>query len=453
MTSCRLPGESGTVEINTQHKIFAVLFAQDGNQVLSGGKEGMLRRWRVEDGQEVGEPIRMEGAEICAPALSPDCKWLVCGLRRLGSSDGRTRVRVWDAQTHEKVLDIHGHTNTVFSVDISPDSTKFATGGLDKQAFIHCITTGENLVGPLKHGGTVVAVRFSPDGDRLATATGDKTDTTSVRIYDSDDGQQLLNIPCWFWTCVSSPLAWSADGHQLFAATSGEVKCFDTSSGTLLNKWAAPGARWATSIIIAHNQKFAAAAASTSLFFWDTFTGQQVGSVIEVASNIRSISHSPNDDHIVTGEENGKITIRSLRDILPSSYLTMNLPFLHISEAVFKSWRQGDLTRVEELLIADTTRPSSPLHRAHTLAYHALVRSRSNHWDAAIDGAKKVDFAHLSSHVVPTVHTSLSRFNHPSLVMLQTLSLISAMASTRRQYVYLISCSLMVSRARINFSC
>ncbi|KAF8434726.1 hypothetical protein L210DRAFT_3552125 [Boletus edulis BED1] len=62
---------------------------------------------------------------------------------------------------------------------------------------------------------------------------------------------------------------------------------------------------------------------------------------------------------------------------------------MHINEAVFKSWRQGDLTRVEELLIADTTRPSSPLHRARALAYRALVRSRSKHWDTAIDDAKK----------------------------------------------------------------
>ncbi|KAG6377283.1 WD40-repeat-containing domain protein [Boletus reticuloceps] len=201
------------------------------------------------------------------------------------------------------VLDIHGHTDSVLSVDISPTSTKFATGGFDKQAFIHSITTGEKLVGPLEHDAWVVTVRFSPNGDRLATATGDEKDTTSIRIYDSDN----------------------ADGRQLFAATLGEVKCFDTSSGALLNKRTIPGAKRAYSIVLARYQNFAVAVTSKSLFFWDTSTGQRIGSVIELASSVWSISLSPNDDHIVTGEENGKITIRSLRDILPSSYLTVNV--------------------------------------------------------------------------------------------------------------------------------
>lgn len=61
--------------------------------------------------------------------LSPDRKWLVCVLRLLHTSirEGNVPVRVWDAQTHEEVLDIKGHINAVFSVDIPPDSTRFVT--------------------------------------------------------------------------------------------------------------------------------------------------------------------------------------------------------------------------------------------------------------------------------------------------------------------------------------
>ncbi|KAF8556862.1 hypothetical protein OG21DRAFT_1495255 [Imleria badia] len=381
------------IEINAgQHPIRSVLFAEDGKQVLSGSEEGMLRRWRVDDGHEVGEPIETEGAEIYAAAVSPDGRWLVCGLRRIDASDGRAEVRVWDAQTHKKVLDIRDHTNAVFSVGISPDSTKFATGGgsADKQAFIWHMTTGERLVGPLQHDGGVVALRFSPNGDRIATATAvHLAALKSIRTYNSEDGQQLLEIPCRFYFRPSSALAWSADGRQLFAASYSEVKRFDTSSGSSLGEWSVPGGGYTASIVLSRSQKFSAVTAYESLSFWDTSTNRRIGPVIKHASIVDWIALSPNDDCIATGEENGKVTLRSLRDILPVSYFTINLPFMYIGDAAFKPWRQGDLTRVEELLTEDIIHPVNPFHHAHALAHRALVRSRSKQWDMAIDDAKK----------------------------------------------------------------
>ena len=334
MTARRLPDRltRRPIEIkSSQRQVNSVLFANDGKQVLSGDEEGMLRRWRVDDGQEVGEPIRVEAAKVFAAAVSPDGKWLVAGLRRLNLDDGKTDVRVWDARTHEKVLDIKGHTNTVFAVDVSPDSTRLATGSVDKTTCIWNITTGERLVGPLQHEDRVVAVRFSPNGDRTATATAaenhenEKT-AKSIRIYDSNNGQQLVLFDFPFRVARSmTSLAWTSDGRQLFAASYSQVEHFDTSSGSLLKKWSVPGGGWLGSVVLSRNQKFAVVVASKSLSFWDTSTYQQIGTVIEHTSNIWSISLSPHDDQIMTGEENGKVTLRSLRNILPVSYLTVNV--------------------------------------------------------------------------------------------------------------------------------
>jgi hypothetical protein len=78
---------------------------------------------------------------------------------------------------------------------------------------------------------------------------------------------------------------------------------------------------------------------------------------------------------------------------------------MHISDAAFKSWTEGDLTRVEDLLTADieTVHFLNPLHHAHALAYRALVRSRSKQWDMVVDDSNKVILRHLSSHVVLTI--------------------------------------------------
>ena len=77
---------------------------------------------------------------------------------------------------------------------------------------------------------------------------------------------------------------------------------------------------------------------------------------------------------------------------------------MYISDAAFKSWTQGDLTRVEDLLTEEIAHPSNPLRHALALAYRALVRSRSKKWNMAIDDATKVILGHLSSHDVLTTY-------------------------------------------------
>ncbi|KAF8555425.1 hypothetical protein OG21DRAFT_1602885 [Imleria badia] len=372
------------IEINAaQREVLSVLLAEDGKQVWSGGVEGILRRWRVDDGHEVGEPIRIEAGQVIASALSPDLRWLVCGLwlpNPNALSEGKTCARVYDAQTHKQVLDIKAHMGSVFSVDISHDSTKFTTSGGDHLAFIWCMTTGQRLVGPLRHDGWVMLVRFSPTGDRIATVS------KSIRIYNSGNGQQLLDIPFPVHIQESISLAWLADGRQLFAASYSEVKRFDTSSGSLLCKWSVPGGGARASVVLSRNRKFAIVTASRSLSFWDTSTDKQIGTAVDHASDVCSIALSTRDDCIAIGQKDGKLTLRSLRDILPGSYLTVNLPFMDINDAAFKSWKQGDLTRAEEFL---TEEIAHPFHHGRTLAQRALVRSRLKQLDMAMDDAKK----------------------------------------------------------------
>lgn len=220
----------------------------------------MLQRWRVDDGHKVSEPVRTETGNIYVLALSPDRRWLAFGFDR-----GALCV-VWDAQTRQKVLDIYSHTRHVMSVDVSPASTKFATGAYDRLAFIWSLATGDRLLGPLRHSAEVTAVRFSPDGDRLATAT-----TQFITIYNSDNGHLVLVIPCSFHRHSATPLVWSADGCQLFTASNGEVKRFGTSSGALLSKWSTIGGPGVTSIVLSSNSRFAVVIAQWALSFWDHY--------------------------------------------------------------------------------------------------------------------------------------------------------------------------------------
>ena len=252
--------------------------------------------------------------DVNAISVSKDGKWIVCGTRE-GAS-------VWDAKTQEKAIEVEG-TNDVNTVDISLESTRFATGAIGGdgiRASIWNIITGERLVGPLQlHDAYIDGIKFSPDGEHIATANDD-----SIRVFDSRNGDQLIiidiSIPEWGAT---TPLAWSNNGKQIFSASSDrKIKSFDVSTGSQLAEFQVHGDSddEVFSIALAGNGKFLATFSGRSISFWNTSTLTQIGPVIDDSERIRSIALSSDCNHLATGGLEGTITIRNLNNILPDLY-------------------------------------------------------------------------------------------------------------------------------------
>ena len=297
------------VEIDGHATVLALAFFPDCKHLVSGGEEWMGRQWRIEDGQEIGRELAV-GSNLEAITVSPDCKWIITGYNRTAT--------VWDAKTHERVTEFKGHRNEVYSVDVSPDSTRVASGSMDRTAYVWSITTGERLVGPLEHSYLVAAVRFSPSGDCIAVATCQRE---SIKIYNSHDGQQLVDIPARVETWPTTALAWCSDGRHLFAASDKEIMYLDGSIGSVLSAWPheIEGGDF-TSIALANNGSFIVCSAEHSITFWDTSTHARIGPVIETSGLVRSIALTRDDSCLASGENNGRITLRRLTEILPESY-------------------------------------------------------------------------------------------------------------------------------------
>ena len=296
------------IETGDRGTIYLVAFQSDGMQLLSGNYDG-VRRWRVADGQEVGNQMTMN---LSAISVSSDGKWIVCGTSR-GAS-------VWDAQMQEKVIGVAGK-DYVDAVDISPESTRFTTaagGHGDNNASIWDIITGERLVGPLQHDGYITGIKFSLNGEHIATAVEDH----SIRVFDSRNGDPLItikaNISRW---APSTPLAWSNNGQQIFVVSSDcKLKSFDVSTGSQLAESQVHGDGEVMSVALAADGKFLATIARRSIMFWDTSTLTQIGPAIEDTQRIRSIALSPDCSYLATGGFDGNIIIRSLNNSLPDLY-------------------------------------------------------------------------------------------------------------------------------------
>ena len=285
----------------------AVAFHPDGIHLLGGSDNGS-RRWQLEDGREVGKET---GMKLKAIAVSKDHKWLVCG-----TDEGAS---IWDAKMQERVIHVES-TNTVMAVDVSPDSTTFATGtGLDDNtASVWSLTTGRRLVGPLKHDDYVTAVRFSPNGECIATACW----KGSIRVFDSRTGDELIAIETVtpsIWP--STPLAWSNNGQQIFASSNdNKIKLFDVSTGSKLAESQILDGGEVDSIALAANGKFIATFAYSVISFLETSTLSLIDPVVKDSREVYSIALSPNTGYVATGLTDGKISIRDLGGILPEVY-------------------------------------------------------------------------------------------------------------------------------------
>ena len=85
---------------------------------------------------------------------------------------------------------VAGDTQSVRSVEFSPDGNRIVSGSSDKSVRVWDAKTGEQLKELQGHTGLVRSVEFSPDGTRIVSGSNDK----SVQVWDAKTGEQLKEL-------------------------------------------------------------------------------------------------------------------------------------------------------------------------------------------------------------------------------------------------------------------
>ena len=305
------------IEIKSSFDMHSVAFLVGEQHVVSAGEHGWIHRWRVEDGElEDGATPRAENG-VRSIAVSRDGKWFVSGTES-------GWVTVWNEESRSKATEWKAHNDWVRSVDVSPDSMKIATGSDDCRACVWSLSAGERLFepfkrsilpNPFKHDAYVTAVKFSPDGQLIALAK----QHTSVRICDGHDGRVLVQFPIKVDSFMNQSLAWAKDSKQLFVLSGdGNIYCLEVSTGAVLSQWLVNSTKDAQCIALASNGTFIAASGGSLVSFWDTTTHKKIECVIYHTAVIESMAISSSYGLVTAGGT--KITVRNLRDALPSPY-------------------------------------------------------------------------------------------------------------------------------------
>jgi curved DNA-binding protein CbpA len=153
----------------------------DGQHVLAGCNDGVLRLWDVP-----AETIRKSidvGADlkVTAVAVSGDGKLAAAGFfdGTIGTwslPDGKPVVKRWKA---------HPGPGGVTALALDADGKRLLSAGADKLGGIWEPRTGKPLAKLSGHDNVPLAVAWLPDGNRVVTAGSD----SSVRLWQADTGK------------------------------------------------------------------------------------------------------------------------------------------------------------------------------------------------------------------------------------------------------------------------
>lgn len=130
---------------------------------------------------------------------------------KLASGGWDKEVRVWDLgnlDTSAVMKEVHDVPVTTVSW-YRPDGALLATGSADSTVGLWNAETGENLVVMREHFGWVLGSSFALDGRFLATASWDKT----VRLWDPASGMLLNTLN------AHTKGVWSVDFYPVGSST------------------------------------------------------------------------------------------------------------------------------------------------------------------------------------------------------------------------------------------
>jgi WD40 repeat protein len=211
----------------------------------------------------------------------------------------------WQAQSHQELRSLRGHTDSVLSVALSPDGERIATGSVDHTARIWDSGSGKQLLLLIGHVAPVCSVAFSPDGKRIATASRDQT----AKIWKTATGELLLTIR---ELDALNSVAFSPDGHRLMTGGGARrATIWNATDGTLLQTLEGHTRTVTAAAFSPDGRRIATASQDRTLRIWDAITGKPMLELKGHTNVVAALAFSSDGQRIVSGSADSTARIWS----------------------------------------------------------------------------------------------------------------------------------------------
>jgi eukaryotic-like serine/threonine-protein kinase len=277
-----------------------VVFSPDGRRLASASKDGTIRIWDAapledQEGQEILN-FTEHNNEIWSLAVSPDGQ-------RIVSAGFSTVAKVWDSRTGKVSAEFSGQTRIVFCVAWQPDGQRIASAGWDNDNGTEMMTvkvwdaqTGEKVSFALSGGPKeFFAVAFSPDGRYLVTGSANKT----VQVWDARTGDNVGTLGAH-----DRPIRGVVFSRDCLASVSvdGVVKLWDATrlaeqqEGRLLTDRGRPPGPGVNIAFSPDGRRLSTGGENDTVKIWDVQTGQILQTLGGLSGAVYAMAFSPDPD-------------------------------------------------------------------------------------------------------------------------------------------------------------
>ena len=245
------------------HQVWVEALAFPGErQLVSGGEDG-TRLWSLSNGS-APEPRAVEGGAVSL-AVSPDASLIAAG-----GPEGT--VRVLEAGSGRKVLDLSGVTGSVRALAFAPDGKSLAVGS-EREVLLWALPSGAVLGRLTGHTGKIWSLAFDSTGNRLASGSADGT----ARLWDVPRRQQLRQLDAGG---TVRAIAFTPSGDRLVTAGMKQpIRLWDAGNGRVL-KVLDEGTVGVLSLALSRDGRFLASSGMDLLVkVWSLPSGELMGVV------------------------------------------------------------------------------------------------------------------------------------------------------------------------------
>ena len=178
---CRLDNsEAVNTTLMSSHALKTVTFSPDGQTLICGGS-GFTTCWDVAKKRPQRQMYR-SGSTTHSIHISP-----TGNIRVLGGSGNV--LNIWNVETNETIITSSKHQDIVTAAAFSTTGEHWASGDAEGKLYIW---DGNGVPTPLfRHTDSIKSLDFSPDGNQLVSASRDKT----AWVWDVTSGQEIASLP------------------------------------------------------------------------------------------------------------------------------------------------------------------------------------------------------------------------------------------------------------------
>jgi WD40 repeat protein/DNA-binding SARP family transcriptional activator len=274
----------------------AAAYSPDGEQVLTGGADGVALLWEAASGRRVARLDAGHGA-VFAARYAPDGEGIA-----LGFEDGTVALTDASLAAPREVLRVKGQA--VHSVEFSGDGERVAAALDDGTVRVLAADGSEPAQRLSGHEGPVLGVDISGDGS-LVVSAGEDGSVRLWRVADGGTGQVLHR-----GEEPETDVAFNPDDDRIMGVgRDGWVRFWDARTGAQETRVNGEGRELLAAAYSADGRWFAAGGYDGVTRVWSVAGGPPVAVLRGQRSRVFDLGFGPEGDRVVSAGDDGTARI------------------------------------------------------------------------------------------------------------------------------------------------